>query len=756
MVPILLGYQNPLPQGQLPQTRDLVPPIEIHIPRINAPGPGEIRLTAQYEEIAGPWTYLRGGAIVETEETLLEADELDYNEDTGYAEGRGAVRFRSFTRGEKLEADRVEYFMKSEKGRFWNVRGSVKPKIDFRPGRLTSNAPFLFQARWAERDGARYILYDATVTDCRTPRPWWFLRGPRFDVVPGERVLGYHSRFVVKDVPVFYTPVVYKSLEAQPRKSGFLMPIVGNSSRRGKIVKAGYFWAINRSYDALYQSQWFTQRGFAHDLSFRGKPTQKSDFSAVLYGVNDRGLKLESGDRIKQGGYIFKLDGRAEFKYGFWGRAEVNHLSSLVFRQAFTESFYEAVGSEVHTRAFVARQWSSYSLGVIFERNVNYQTAEPGDRVLLRKLPEVDFTSRDRQLTNKVLPLWFSFDSTAGLLRRNQPLFETRRFVERLNFAPRVMTAVRWKDIHILPAFGVQHTHYGSSFAEDRVSGQGVLRSSREFSVDLVLPSLSRIYTNSFSWLGEKVKHVIEPRAAFRHVAGIDDFSRQIRFDEMDILTNTTELDYSLTNRVFVKKGGSVNEVLTWQLWQKRFFDTDLGGAVLEDQRNVVRTQAEMTGYAFFDQARKFSPVVSSLRGNPTDTIGFEWRSDYDPQRRRIVNSALLGSVRVDKLSVQAGHNHVRSNPRISPSANQVLSIVGWGRQDLRGLGLGFLSVYDFRLGVMQFATIQASYNSECCGLSVQYRRFSFGARNENQWRVAFAVANFGSFGNLKVQERLF
>jgi LPS-assembly protein len=56
----------------------------------------------------------------------------------------------------------------------------------------------------------------------------------------------------------------------------------------------------------------------------------------------------------------------------------------------------------------------------------------------------------------------------------------------------------------------------------------------------------------------------------------------------------------------------------------------------------------------------------------------------------------------------------------------------------------------------MQCATAQVTYNTDCCGFSVQYHRFSFGVRNENQFRVAFSVANIGSFGTLKKQERLF
>jgi LPS-assembly protein len=50
----------------------------------------------------------------------------------------------------------------------------------------------------------------------------------------------------------------------------------------------------------------------------------------------------------------------------------------------------------------------------------------------------------------------------------------------------------------------------------------------------------------------------------------------------------------------------------------------------------------------------------------------------------------------------------------------------------------------------------QATYNTDCCGFSFQWRRFAFGTLNDDQFRLAFTVANVGSFGTLKKQERLF
>jgi LPS-assembly protein len=693
---------------------------------------------------------------VETSDFILRAEEIDYNQDTQYAEARGSVRFLSFERGEELEADRVEYFLKEHRGLFYRVRGSVPPKVDLRPGLLMTTSPFVFEGKWAERKGDRYVLHEGTITNCRTPRPLWTLRGRRFDIVPGHRAIVQNSSFHVKHIPLFFTPFFYKSLETQPRKSGFLMPNIGNSSRRGKMIATGYFWAINRSYDLTYRSQLFTQRGFAHHVDFRGKPREGTEFSTYVYGVNDRGLKLDNGERLKQGGFLVELNGKSDLPRGWIARGEGRYLNSFTFRQAFTESFNEAVFSEVHSRGFAAKHWSTFALNVVAERNENYPPGTDEDRISIRKLPEIAFSSRDRLISSKVLPVWVSLDSAAGLVRRNQPLFQTRQFVDRFDVTPRVMTALRWKGISLLPAFAVRETHWGSSQLDRKVIGEGLRRSAREFSLDLVPPSVGRVFDRAPKWLGDKFKHVIEPRAGFRTVAGIQDFSRIIRFDETELLTNTRELDYSITNRVFVKRGAAVNEVLSWQVWQKRYLDPDLGGAVITGQRNVFLTQTEMTGYAFFDRPRKFSPVVSSLRAQPTPAVGFEWRADYDTVRHRVVNSTLVASWRWDKYSVMAGHNHLRSNPVLSPSSNQFIGVAGWGAPDQRGWSVGFQSVYDFRLSIMQFATTQISYNTECCGFSVQYRRFSFGPRNENQYRVAFAVANIGSFGSLRRQERIF
>ena len=176
--------------------------------------------------------------------------------------------------------------------------------------------------------------------------------------------------------------------------------------------------------------------------------------------------------------------------------------------------------------------------------------------VTIRKLPEAEFSSRLRRVWDQA-PVYFSFDSSAGLLYRSEPVFnaannalvdtfQTGQFMNRSSVSPRVTGALHLGGLHLVPSFGIQEMYYGEAQApyQDRyqVVGTNIVRSARDFSLDLILPSLARVF-NKKTIFGDKLKHVIEPRATYRYVTGIGtDFIRFIRFDENDISSNTNEL----------------------------------------------------------------------------------------------------------------------------------------------------------------------------------------------------------------------
>jgi LPS-assembly protein len=411
----------------LPPDPEPEPPSELtpdkleHVVRPNAPPIDRTYIGARdKQESEGGIYHLRGNAVVEQSDSILKADEIDYNEETGDAEARGHVFYQNFAQNEKITCDRVEYNLDSQRGKFYNVHGYVKTRVDARPGLLTSNNPFYFEAKWAERIEEKYILHDGMITGCKLPHPWWTLRGPKFDVIPEQRAIAYNSWLHVKKLPLFYTPFFYKALEKEPRKSGFLTPNIGHSTLRGFIFGTGYFWAINRSYDLTYLVQDWSARGIANHLDVRGKPNDRTDFNVIVFGVDDKGIK-ENGTLYKYPGADVTATFRSDMGDGWVARGNVDYLTSLAFREQFTDSFNEAIFSASTSTGWIGKHFGSYNFDVEAQRVQLFQDATPNNFIILHKLPEVDFSSRDQELSDGSLPFWLSFDSSAGLLHRSDP-----------------------------------------------------------------------------------------------------------------------------------------------------------------------------------------------------------------------------------------------------------------------------------------------------------------------------------------------
>jgi LPS-assembly protein len=744
---------------------------------------GEWDITGDKHEIAGEIRRVKGHpAQILTTTLIFRGDEIEYNDDTGDVKASGNVYFKDLVQNHQIWASRLEYNTEEKTGKFYDVRGETMPRIVVRAGVLPANAPFHFEGEWAERVGDRYFLYNGWVTNCKLPNPWWRLKGPKFEIVPGQSAVSHHSVFLLRRMPVFYTPFFYHSLAKNPRKSGFLMPNLVPRSKRGFMVGLGYYWAIARDYDMTYRLQDYTTQAFTHHVDFRAKPRKGTDLDFILYGVQDRGQPQSNGTTgPTYSGVSLYAVGRSELGHGWTARGNLNYISSFRFRQQWSESYTEAISSETHSVGSIGRNWSNYSFNAVVARVENFQSSEiqvtdpltnaarfEANAVTIRKLPEAQFTERDTKLFGR-LPLWFSFDSAAGMLFRSAPVFDgstlvyrfqTNQLTDRVHFAPHLTTALHFGDFHIVPSIGIVETFYGEGQTQqggiNRVVGTNVVRSARDLSVDFVFPTLARIFEKK-SVFGDKLKHVIEPRATYRYVTGIGtDASRFIRFDEHDLLTNTNELQLSLTNRIYAKRGETVDEIFTWELLQKRYFDPTFGGALQPNVRDVFDATADTTAYAFLLGPRSTSPIVSKLRASPINGLGMQWQADFDARSRSMVDSNVSVDYRWKKYFVSAGHNEVHTiNPTLlAPSANQFTGRVDYGDANRRGWNAGFLAVYDYRQGYMLFSTSQVTYNTDCCGLSVQYGRYGF--RNEPVFRIAFSIANIGSFGTLRKQDRIF
>ena len=737
--------------------------------KANLPPENEIWMEGVTQDSNQQWRYLKGAAKVQTSEMVISADQIDYNSDTHWAYARGHVHLQHFATGDILNADHGEYNLETEEGRFYQVNGTSPAKIISSPWVLSTTNPFYFQAQWAERIKNRYILHHGFVTDCKMPKPWWTFEAPVFDIIPGDRAIARHTIFRVKHVPILYLPYFFRPLGRNPRQSGFLTPNFGHSTIRGWMYGGGYYWAINRSYDLSAVLQYFTIRGPAETIDFRGKPTENSDFNFNYYAVQDKGYPVpNSSIRQDQGGQEFELTGRTQL-WGFTGRLDYNYLSSFLFRQAFSSSFTSAISSEVSSIGFLQRHFKDdlYTVNIVGSRDTLFESVtqlnQPANDVVLQKAPSVEVLGRDQEIVSGPLPVWFSFTTTAGLLGRQEPTFTTGWDVARTDFQPRVATNFSFKGFSLTPSMTLGATDYGKSYSANVgtdvvVANANLFRKDADFVLDFKPPPIEKIFVPpKWMHLGAKVKHVVEADATYEYLTGIDQFEKIIHFDSTDIVSDTNQLTLSVTNRLYRKdKAGTVSEFLTWRVEQARYFDPTFGGAVVAGQRNVVLASDQLTPFAFLDGPRTYSPIVSSLTASPYSFFSVEWRTNYDPRVRKIVGNTYNIGVHHGLFGASVGDTSITTNPLLAPQANQLVFGGGYGGSNRKGWNAAALVDYNLLTHQRLYEFIQGSYNTNCCGFSVQLRRFNLGIRNENQYLFSFSIANVGAFGSLQRQERIF
>jgi LPS-assembly protein len=271
----------------------------------------------------------------------------------------------------------------------------------------------------------------------------------------------------------------------------------------------------------------------------------------------------------------------------------------------------------------------------------------------------------------------------------------------------------------------------------------------------------------------------VEPELTYRYVGGIGTQAQRVLLvDTTDIATDTNEAGFSITQRFYLRplhpapcdpanpKSGDCNtqprEWATWQLAQKFYIDPEFGGALISGRRNVFDSTLDLTGVAFLTSPDKRAPIISRMRIEAIDNLRIEWDLDYDPRAGQLNADNLFAGYSFGRTTVGLGHALLNAVDESRGSASTIKSqqlqpFVTIGKPSKSGLNFAANGGYDFVLGQLQYAGVQTSYNWDCCGLTVGYRRFQLGTvRDETQYLYSFTLANFGSVGDIRRSNSVF
>lgn len=762
----------------------------------------DVTISAVSQEKDGTLITLHGKVEIHDGAYVFQADKATYNTETREVIADGNVILDGSINDEHLQATHANYNFRTETGRFENVRGTIGMRASKTRAILTSSNPFILRGRVVQRTSPdHYLVYDGKVTTCQLPHPKWEFHARKVKVDVGGNAQIFYSDFRLMGIPIFYFPFATHPVE-RVRQSGLGIPDVGTSSTKGKIIGETGYWAINRSMDLEGGAQYFSLRGWAPRAEFRARPTEDSFIDLNYTAVFDRGFGPQN---MNQGGQEVRLQAESMFPHNFRAVANADFLTSYVYRLAFNEVFTLAVNSEVKSQGFLSNTTNGFFNNILTERYQNFESTTAGDVVTILHAPTFESSTVDRKI--KKSPFYWSYDVAAGGLYRSEPSFQTAPLVGRFDLNPRVSLPLLFHDWSIRPELSLRDTIYTQQLVPTGntrlATTNDINRKSLEGSVEIRPPAVARVFDREF--LGRKWKHVIEPRASYNFVTGVNNFSHILRFDDRDILSDTNEVEYGVVNRLYAKRtsaepedcgpagmpglvvgaqapqsripweqksatttcetGPEVREVVTWELVQKYYIDPTFGGALVPGTRNVFSATADLTGIAFLTDPRRLSPLVSRLRVQTSSRTDVEWDLDYDVKKGRINASTAILNYRFGLFTLGGGDAFLQTPGDTLLAAltqqpqrfDQYRLLLGYGHANKRGFTGAANIGFDAHLNFLQYASAQTEYNWDCCGMNVEYRRFALGSvRNENQFRFTFTLANISAIGNLKRQDRLF
>jgi len=788
---------NPLTQDQP------VRPPSTGRPPVIQPG-DELHIEANTKTVSGA-----KGALVEVDEGnvdarigtyRLQADKITVYEATNKVIAEGNVVFDQGDQ-QRITGSRAEWNYKTKTGFFINSTGYTNQTQD-------GTRMYFIADRIEKVSLDTIVVINGQVTACDEEVPKWSFHARKARIKTGDRVKLSSPTFRIKKVPIVYLPYASLSLKRNDRHSGFLTPTFSASGEKGFRISEAYYLTLGRSADFTLRGDLFSKRGLGIGGDLRTRANSRSFFNLGFYIVKDRifGPK-EDANNPDQGGSSVYIDAVHYFPNGFLAAADVNITSSLAFRQVFSDSIQQAISPEERSQVFVNKNYNAYS----FNFRMNSQaTSLQNSQIRIRELPSVSLDRRPSPLRwFKKIPVYYSFESAVEGVSRKETAADLAIFraetgrdpiitpsvVQRFDFHPNVSIPLSLAGWTVTATAGARATYYSNSIdpTTQLVTPRDVVRGYGEFELDVRPPALARNFHRSDGSV--RFRHVIEPYVIYRRIAGIDDIDRYLRFDYVDAIADTNEIEYGISNRFYTRRSTETvgqkaeqvargkksplatqpYEALTITIRGKYFFDPLFGGALIPGRRNQFYPIDTFSGFSYGAVPRRFSPLNIDVRYRPSEHLLADFRSDIDTKGGGL--RAMSATFGLNRSLVQAFSSFYYTRAvELVPSLRQFADANGREPGTLRGSqwspsvfvgnrekGLfGGLSLFfDFqkhsfagsnRALISSTATI--GYTWDCCSVTAQQSTWNVGLRNENRVVFAFRLNGIGTFGTEKIGQR--
>jgi LPS-assembly protein len=422
--------------------------------------------------------------------TLL-ADELIYDPEANTIVASGHVSIQD-DNGGVMFADRVE------------LDGELKDGIIETMGVLLDQNTRLAAAH-VERQGDISYLERAVYSPCEVCKetgdtvPFWQIKALRVTHNKTSQSISYrHAYLEVRGIPIFYTPYFSHADPTVPRKSGFLVPSIGNSSDLGNFAEIPYHWVLAPNYDVTLAPLLLSEEAPVMKAEFRMR-TQRGEFS-FDGSITQPSKRDEFGDTVdgtENRNHLFGL-GRFDFVGDWvWG-FDVGLTSDDTYLKRYSISEEDELTNRLFASKAEERNFTSIE-GLYFV-GLRQKDIQGGTPVVL---PNANF---EYYLDRPV------FGGTVSIVGNGLSLFRSEGTdMQRLSIEPNWTRSISTKGGHLIRMFG--HVRADVYHMTDLLDSTTAVSDENEDFAARVIPTLGIDWHYPIARMSGKSIQIIEPIA---------------------------------------------------------------------------------------------------------------------------------------------------------------------------------------------------------------------------------------------------
>jgi len=700
----------------------------------------------------GPGHYrLTGGVEIACPDMRLYADAVEVFTDAHRLVAEGNVVFNSAT--SQIGADRVEFDTRARTGRFERATGTAvvaarKPKSAFG----TQEPDVYFFGALIEKLGPRtYRVTRGGFTTCVQPTPRWEIVSSSVTLTLERHAVLKHAVFKVKNVPLFYVPVMYYPLREDDRATGFLLPTYGVSTLRGQTLSNAFFWAISRSQDATVFHDWYAKTGQGVGAEYRYAAAPGSDGTARVYVLREHEAVIERGGvkTVLPARRSFEIRAAAteQLPARLRAQANVDYFSDITVLQTYYTNIYDLSRRSRSYTGVLSGTWGRSSVSGAWTISQFFYTSDYSSRY--GAAPRIGFNQSQTPIGRTPLFVGVSaqyarqvYDVRSGASVSDYGL--TRLDVQPVLRVPvNALPFLTWDSTIAWSA-----TRYSESLDARGVQvPEPVWRRYFDLRSAVVGPVFVRIWNTPTNGYAERFKHILEPSVQARYVTAFDT-ANVVRVDASDYLTGgNLQLRYALTSRLLAKRRrgtASVSrEILTATVHQTYY----------TDKRASQFDPAYSSSFRGRPPSDR-SPLAVAITAAPTDTVSAAFAFEYDFDLPGLQSLGIRGSGRGAWVQASGGLSRRRLTYAFSldnfVNADVVIHEPGANR-----FGGTYSFNYDLGRRTLLQQRVIGYYNAQCCGLAVEYQTYNYPAIDprvrvprDRRFNLSFTLAGIGTFSN--------